>query len=84
MHEVCILSRGAAAARPGVNLTAWACVACDQYTSQPEYWQEAEALVGEQAVSALRLILPEIFLDEAQERIPSIHQPCAPICEAAF
>ena len=35
---------------PQVNPTAWACVACDQFTSQPEYWREADALVGAQRV----------------------------------
>ena len=41
-----------------VNLQQWAVVACDQYTSQPEYWQQVEEQVG-QAPSTLRLILPE-------------------------
>ena len=40
----------------------WAVVACDQYTSQPEYWQRVEERVGS-APSALRLILPESCLD---------------------
>ena len=40
----------------------WAVVACDQYTSQPEYWQRVEEYVGS-APSALRLILPEGCLD---------------------
>ncbi len=40
----------------------WAVVACDQYTSQPEYWQRVEDYVGA-APSALRLILPEGCLD---------------------
>ena len=40
----------------------WAVVACDQYTSQPEYWQRVEERVG-RAPSALRLILPESSLD---------------------
>lgn len=35
----------------------WPVVACDQFTSQPDYWQAAEAAVGE-APSALRLVLP--------------------------
>lgn len=58
---------------PEVNPTAWACVACDQYTSQPEYWKEVEALVDGQP-STLRLILPEIFLPEADVRVPEIHR----------
>ena len=40
----------------------WSVVACDQYTSQPEYWQRVEENVGS-APSALRLILPESCLD---------------------
>lgn len=58
---------------PDVDPTAWACVACDQYTSQPEYWHEVEALVGDRP-SALKLVLPEIYLDQATKRIPDIHQ----------
>jgi len=61
--------------RDDVDLAKWAVVACDQYTSQPDYWAWVEALVGD-APSALRLILPEIHLgapDEAQ-RIAAIHQ----------
>lgn len=44
------------------DFTKWSVVACDQYTSQPEYWQEVEQLVGE-APSSLRLILPESKLE---------------------
>lgn len=51
----------------------WACVACDQYTSQPEYWQRVDERV-EAEPSTLRMILPECFLDQAEERIPKIHQ----------
>ncbi len=43
----------------------WAVVACDQYTSQPEYWERVEGRVG-RAPSALRLILPESSLDGPQ------------------
>ncbi len=48
--------------RTGTDLTRWSVVACDQYTSQPEYWAAADRLVG-QAPSALRLILPESKLE---------------------
>ena len=40
------------------DMKKWPVVACDQFTSQPDYWQAAEAAVGE-APSALRLVLPE-------------------------
>ncbi len=54
------------------RMTKWACIACDQYTSEPEYWNETEATVGD-APSTLRLILPELYLDEAEARIPVIN-----------
>ena len=44
------------------DLGLWSVVACDQYTSQPEYWQRVEERVG-RAPSSLRLILPESCLD---------------------
>ena len=50
----------------------WAVVACDQFTSEPEYWQRAEALVGD-APSTLRMFLPEVYLSEADIRLPLIN-----------
>ena len=44
------------------DLSLWSVVACDQYTSQPEYWQRVEEQVGKNP-SALRLILPESCLE---------------------
>ena len=49
--------------REGVDLSKWAVIACDQYTSQPEYWQRVEDRVGS-APSSLRLILPEAKLND--------------------
>ena len=49
----------------GCDYDKWSVVACDQYTSQPEYWQRVEERVG-RAPSALRLILPESSLDGPQ------------------
>ncbi len=49
----------------------WSCVACDQYTSEPEYWASADALVGD-APSTLRLILPEVYLSETAARKPRV------------
>ncbi len=57
---------------PGVSPETWACIACDQYTSEPEYWRKAFAAAGD-APSALRLILPEVYLKESADRIPVIH-----------
>ena len=61
---------------PSVRMETWACIACDQYTSEPEYWQKASVLVGD-APSALRLILPEYDLKHGEERIPAIHAAMA-------
>ena len=58
--------------RDGIDPAAWACVACDQFTSQPEYWAEARVLV-EEAPSALNVILPECELADAPRSIPLIH-----------
>ena len=44
------------------DMTKWSVVACDQFTSQPEYWQAVEETVGD-APSTLRLILPEAKLN---------------------
>jgi len=58
-----------------IDLKKWAVVACDQYTSEPEYWKRVEAYVGD-APSTLKLIYPEVYLEEknSQERINAIHQ----------
>ena len=50
----------------------WSVIACDQYTSEPEYWKGVRETVGD-APSTLRLILPEIDLSESEARIPAIH-----------
>ena len=50
----------------------WSVVACDQFTSEPEYWEKAEALVGD-SPSTLNMILPEVYLEEAKTRIPEIN-----------
>lgn len=61
---------------PGVRPETWACIACDQYTSEPAYWEKAAEIVGG-APSALRLILPEVYLKNSGDRIPAIHRAMA-------
>ena len=51
--------------------TAWSCVACDQYTSQPAYWETADAIAAE-SPSTLRLIIPEVYLTETESRKPLV------------
>ena len=50
----------------------WAVVACDQFTSEPEYWENAAKTVGD-APSTLSLILPEVYLAESEARIPRVN-----------
>lgn len=59
----------------GTDFSKWAVVACDQYTSQPDYWQKARDYIGA-APSTLDLILPEAFLGRPDEaaRIASIRE----------
>ncbi|TLN05049.1 DUF1015 domain-containing protein, partial [bacterium] len=58
--------------KPGTNLTKWASIACDQFTSQPEYWRKVAEIVGD-APSTFKLTLPEVYLctDEEAARIQS-------------
>ena len=39
----------------------WAVIACDQYTSEPEYWENVRKTAGD-APSAFNIIFPEVFL----------------------
>jgi hypothetical protein len=59
--------------RLDVDLSRWAVIACDQFTSEPEYWREVARLVGD-APSTYALTLPEIYLGAGEEerRIASI------------
>ncbi len=51
------------------DLNKWAVIACDQYTSEPEYWEACDRYVGD-APSALRIVLPEVKLGtESPEQI---------------
>ncbi len=57
----------------------WSVIACDQFTSEPHYWQRAANAVGT-APSTLNLILPEVYLSEAEERIPKINEAMKHYC----
>lgn len=58
-----------------VDMTKWSVVACDQYTSEPEYWNKVREIVGSNP-STLNLTLPEIYLedDNVEERICNINK----------
>ncbi|MBL8050173.1 MAG: DUF1015 domain-containing protein [Anaerolineales bacterium] len=59
--------------KSNIDLTKWAVIACDQFTSEPEYWHEVEKLV-EDAPSTLNLIFPEVYLEneDKDERVKNI------------
>lgn len=56
------------------DMTKWSVIACDQYTSEPDYWKDVENIVGE-SPSTLNLTLPEIYLEESdvEDRIKKIN-----------
>lgn len=59
---------------PKSDYEKWAVVACDQYTSEPAYWQEVEEYVGV-TPSAYNIILPEAYLqDDNSARIEKINK----------
>lgn len=57
-----------------VDFSKWSVVACDQFTSQRDYWKKAENTVGD-APSTLKLIFPEVYLNDAEpeKRIEKIN-----------
>ncbi|MRS04572.1 DUF1015 domain-containing protein, partial [bacterium] len=57
-----------------VDLQKWSVIACDQFTSQPEYWKQVADFVGV-SPSTLKLVFPEVFLGKEDEasRIKNIH-----------
>lgn len=49
-----------------IDLERWSVIACDQFTSQPEYWAQVAKIVGE-APSTFHITLPEIYLGKPEE-----------------
>ncbi len=56
-----------------VDLSKWSVVACDQYTSQADYWQDVEKIVGD-SPSTLNITFPEVYLSEGDKRIEKINK----------
>lgn len=58
---------------PKENFQKWSVIACDQFTSEPEYWHEVAKEIGD-TPSALNLVLPEAFLsNDNSEKINKIN-----------
>lgn len=61
--------------KEGTDMRHWSVIACDQYTSDEDYWQRLQEQVGGSA-STLNLVFPEVYLEEedGEERIASINR----------
>ncbi|MSQ84373.1 MAG: DUF1015 domain-containing protein [Myxococcales bacterium] len=67
-----------------VDIASWPVVACDQYTSQPEYWRKTAEIVGD-SPSTLHLILPEVYLGAGDvARIERIHATMNSVMQAGL
>ena len=62
--------------RADVSLESWAVVACDQYTAQKDIWEQMDRFAGSNP-SALRLIIPEAYLEESDARVPAVQSAMA-------
>ena len=58
-----------------VDFSKWSVVACDQYTSEPKYWEDVKNIVGD-SPSTLNIIYPEVYLEEenSEARIKNINE----------
>ena len=56
------------------DMTKWAVIACDQFTGEPEYWEEVKKQT-QGSLTTLDLVLPEVYLnDDAEKRIEIINK----------
>jgi len=77
LHELGLNISSVLLPRQDIDMQRWSVVACDQYTSEPEYWEDVDRFVGK-SPSTLRLIFPEVYLeteteDQKYERIKMIN-----------
>ena len=57
----------------GIDHAKWAVIACDQFSSDKNYWKKVEDFVSD-SPSTLNMILPECYLDESDTRVPEINR----------
>lgn len=71
--------------KSGTDMTKWSVVACDQYTSEPEYWSAVSEFVGD-APSTLHITFPEIYLEDGDgdARIESINSNMSKYIESGL
>jgi hypothetical protein len=74
MKNTCFAPAHILLPRADVPLAQWGCIACDQFTSDRAYWEKASAAAAD-GPSALHIILPEVYLNDADvaSRIARIH-----------
>ena len=67
------------------DMSKWAVIACDQYTSEPEYWKKVEEIVGNEP-STLKITLPEIYLEQdgVEKRIENINKEMDKLINEGF
>ena len=51
----------------GIDMKKWSVIACDQFTSQADYWDAVEKYVAD-APSTLNVVFPEIYLEQLRNR----------------
>ena len=67
------------------DMTKWSVIACDQYTSEPDYWKDVTEIVGKNP-STLKITLPEIYLEESNvsERIEKVNKEMQDLITSNF
>ena len=71
--KACFQSTNILLPKKETHMNAWAVVACDQYTSQEDYWKNVEKIIKD-LPSTYHLIFPEVYLEKDDNRISHIHQ----------
>ena len=74
MHDLGFSPADILLPRKGIDISKWATIACDQFTSDRGYWEEADRIVGD-SPSTLRITLPEVYLEDPdkEERIEKVN-----------
>ena len=52
--------------KPGTDMHAYAVIACDQFTSQIEYWNDLKEMIGDK-LSTFHMIYPEAYLENTNQ-----------------
>lgn len=71
--KACFKSTNILLPQKNTNMYQWSVVACDQYTSQEDYWKEVENIVKDKP-STLNLIFPEVYLGKDDSRVDDVHK----------